>query len=70
MPFREDFPDAGAMQESYFTLATGHGEAIQCLAPVQFTIVKPGETLLGDDEAETCGGRTMIAIDVVQSTLT
>jgi fumarate reductase flavoprotein subunit len=52
--FREDFPDAGAMQESYFTLATGHGEAISVsCAPVQFTIVKPGETLLGDDEAET-----------------
>ncbi len=52
--FREDFPDAGAMQESYFTLATGHGEAISVSrAPVQFTIVKPGETLLGDDEAET-----------------
>ena len=52
--FREDFPDAGAMQESYFTLATGQGEAISVTrAPVQFTIVKPGETLLGDDEAET-----------------
>ena len=52
--FREDFPDAGAMQESYFTLASGYGDAISVTrAPVQFTIVKPGETLLGEDEAET-----------------
>jgi len=42
------------MQESYFTLASGYGDAISVTrAPVQFTIVKPGETLLGEDEAET-----------------
>ena len=52
--FREDFPDAGAMQESYFTLASGYVDEISVTrAPVQFTIVKPGETLLGEDEAET-----------------
>jgi fumarate reductase flavoprotein subunit len=52
--FREDFPDTGAMADSYFTLATASDKAISVTrAPVQFTIVKPGETLLGEDEAET-----------------
>ena len=55
--FREDHPDAGAMQDSYFTLATGSYKNISVArAPVQFTIVKPGETLLGADEAETLVG--------------
>ena len=55
--FREDHPDAGAMQDSYFTLATGSDKNISVdRAPVQFTIVKPGETLLGADEAETLVG--------------
>ena len=52
--FREDFPDTGAMADSYFTLAIASDKAISVTrAPVQFTIVKPGETLLGEDEAET-----------------
>ena len=55
--FREDHPDAGAMQDSYFTVATGRDQNISVArAPVQFTIVKPGETLLGADEAETLVG--------------
>ena len=55
--FREDHPDAGAMQDSYFTLATGSDKDISVArAPVQFTIVKPGETLLGTEEAETLVG--------------
>ena len=55
--FREDHPDAGAMQDSYFTLATGSDKNISVArAPVQFTIVKPGETLLGTEEAETLVG--------------
>ncbi|MDB4852396.1 FAD-binding protein [Alphaproteobacteria bacterium] len=55
--FREDHPYAGAMQDSYFTLATGSDKNILVArAPVQFTIVKPGETLLGADEAETLVG--------------
>ena len=55
--FREDHPDAGAMQDSYFTLATGSDKNISVArAPVQFSIVKPGETLLGADEAETLVG--------------
>ena len=55
--FREDHPDAGAMQDSYFTVATGRDkEVLVARAPVQFTIVKPGETLLGTEEAETLVG--------------
>ena len=55
--FREDHPDAGAMQDSYFTLATGSDKNISVArASVQFTIVKPGETLLGADEADTLVG--------------
>ena len=55
--FREDHPDAGAMQDSYFTVATGRDKDISVArAPVQFTIVKPGETLLGTEEAETMVG--------------
>jgi fumarate reductase flavoprotein subunit len=55
--FREDHPDAGAMQDSYFTVATGRDKDISVArAPVQFTIVKPGETLLGTEEAETLVG--------------
>jgi fumarate reductase flavoprotein subunit len=55
--FREDHVDAGAMQDSYFTVATGRDKDILVArAPVQFTIVKPGETLLGTEEAETLVG--------------
>ena len=51
--FREDFPDAGPMQDSYFTVAKLDSKRLTQRAPVQFTIVKPGETLLGEHEAET-----------------
>jgi len=55
--FREDFPDAGDLDKSYFTLATGTVDDVTVArAPVQFTIVKPGESLLGADEAETLLG--------------
>ncbi len=55
--FREDFPDAGSFDESYFTLATADDAGISVSrAPVKFTIVKPGETLLREDEAETLVG--------------
>jgi fumarate reductase flavoprotein subunit len=52
--FREDFPDPGAMEESEFTTArmkSGHLEVSR--APVQFTIVRPGETILPEDAPET-----------------
>ena len=52
--FREDFPETGAMEDSYFTVVKASDETLSVTrAPVQFTIVKPGDTLLGLDEAET-----------------
>lgn len=52
--FREDFPDAGAMEDSNFTVAQMSGDAVQVTRePVQFTIVKPGETVLPEDAPET-----------------
>ena len=55
--FREDFPDAGPMDQSYFTVAKAGDEGIEVSRKaVEFTIVKPGESLLGADEAETLVG--------------
>ena len=52
--FREDFPDAGEMEDSYFTVVKSIDGALDVSRePVRFTIVKPGETLLRPDEAET-----------------
>lgn len=52
--YREDFPDAGAMEDSYFTVARQDADKkLQVTRePVVFSIVKPGETLL-KDEPET-----------------
>ena len=48
--FREDFPDAGAPEDSRFTTARlDSGELIISDEPVQFTHVRPGETLIKDD---------------------
>ena len=55
--FREDFPDAGPMDQSYFTVAKAGDEGIEVSRKaVEFTIVKPGESLLRADEAETLVG--------------
>ena len=55
--FREYFPDAGPMDQSYFTVATDGDSGIEVSREaVKFTIVKPGESLLGADEAETLVG--------------
>lgn len=52
--FREDFPDPGAMEESEFTVARMIGDAVGVTRePVQFTIVRPGETILPEGEPET-----------------
>ncbi len=49
--YREDFPEAGDLESSSFTLVSRVGESISVeQAPVDFTIVKPGESLI-DDEA-------------------
>ncbi|MEM7424383.1 MAG: FAD-binding protein, partial [Pseudomonadota bacterium] len=52
--FREDFQDQGDLEESYFTVAGRSGDEITLSrAPVQFSIVRPHETILSDDEPET-----------------
>ncbi len=50
--FREDFPDAGEFATSTFTIARAEAGRINITeAPVQFTIVRPGETLLNEQAA-------------------
>ncbi|MEM9581327.1 MAG: FAD-binding protein [Pseudomonadota bacterium] len=52
--YREDFPDAGAMEDSEFTVARMDGDEVTVRnAPVQFTIVSPGETVLPKGAPET-----------------
>ena len=52
--FREDFPEPGAMEDSDFTVAQLiDGDVAVAREPVQFTIVRPGETVLPDDAPET-----------------
>ncbi|MEP1586163.1 MAG: FAD-binding protein [Tateyamaria sp.] len=52
--FREDFPDPGAMEDSDFTVARLNGNAVEVTnEPVQFTIVRPGETVLPQGAPET-----------------
>ncbi len=52
--FREDFPESGSMESSYFTVARQKGDELNVAREqVEFTIVKPGETLLKDNEAES-----------------
>ncbi|MEP4979163.1 FAD-binding protein [Ascidiaceihabitans sp.] len=52
--FREDFPDPGAMEDSDFTVAQQTTDGVHVTRePVQFTIVKPGETILPKDAPET-----------------
>jgi len=52
--FREDFPDSGTMESSYFTVARKLGDDVSVARQdVKFTIVKPGETVLPDGAPET-----------------
>ena len=47
--FREDFPDQGDLDTSYFTVARQTGDVLKVdRAPVRFTIVRPGETILDE----------------------
>lgn len=51
--YREDFPDAGSMEDSYFTVTRQiAGKLDVSRQAVAFTIIKPGESLI-DDYAET-----------------
>ena len=52
--YREDFPDPGPMEDSDFTVARRDGETVTVTRqPVQFTIVRPGESILPEGEPET-----------------
>jgi len=45
--YREDFPDAGSLEESYFTAVHLQSRDLKIEnRPVQFTMVRPGETIL------------------------
>jgi len=47
--YREDFPEVGSLEDSYFTVATRQGDAINVQRQaVDFSIVKPGESLIDD----------------------
>ncbi len=48
--YREDHPDQGDLEQSYFTVARQRDGAIQVeQEAVEFSIVKPGETILDED---------------------
>ncbi len=52
--FREDYPEPGAMEDSAFTVASlQNGSVSVSNEPVQFTIVRPGETVLPEGAPET-----------------
>lgn len=52
--FREDFPEPGTMEDSEFTVAQQIGRDVTVTRePVQFSIVRPGETILSADAPET-----------------
>lgn len=52
--FREDHPDSGSLLDSWFTVASKQGDAVKVeREAVQFTLVKPGETILPSHEPET-----------------
>ena len=52
--FREDFPSSGKMEDSDFTVAQRFENYVKVTCePVQFTIVRPGETILPADAPET-----------------
>ena len=52
--FRSDYPASGRMEDSDYTVAKLAGDDIQVTRePVQFTIVRPGNTILPSDAPET-----------------
>ncbi len=52
--YREDFPDEGDLDASYFTVARQNGDELDVTREaVRFSIVKPGETILPEGEPET-----------------
>ena len=56
--FREDFPDQGELETSYFTVARQKDDTVQIgQEDVAFTIVKPGETLLEEQGPAEAGAK-------------
>jgi fumarate reductase flavoprotein subunit len=52
--YREDFPDPGAMEDSYFTVARQVNGTVEVgREDVRFTIVRPGDTVLPEGAPET-----------------
>lgn len=52
--YREDFPEEGELTTSYFTVARQDGEHVNVTRePVDFSIVKPGDTIMPKDAPET-----------------
>ena len=52
--FREDFPNEGSLDQSYFTLAKQTGDRLEVTREdVDFSIVRPGESILPADAPET-----------------
>ena len=52
--FRIDYPDSGKMEDSDYTVATLANDTVTVTRePVQFTIVRPGETILPADAPDT-----------------
>jgi fumarate reductase flavoprotein subunit len=50
--YREDFPQVGSLEESYFTIASREPSGLRVeRKPVEFSIVKPGESLLKNEDA-------------------
>jgi len=47
--FREDFPEPGSLEDSTYTRVSRRGGELALeLVPVEFTIVRPGQSLIGD----------------------
>ena len=52
--YREDFPEEGSLEDSYFTLVKQQGETLEVSREnVDFSIVRPGETILSEDAPAT-----------------
>ena len=52
--YREDHPDQGALETSYFTRAQQDGDSVKVTREdVRFNIVRPGETILPEGEPDT-----------------
>ena len=52
--FREDFPSEGSLDQSYFTLVEQSGDRLKVTREdVDFSIVRPGESILPADAPET-----------------